>query len=89
MKEYDEPGHVLVEPKFSEKGAIEPDLFCVFKRTPFFIEVQRNIYSDKVMKEKIGRYEAFYHSEVWKEFEWQKANKKSIPNYFVHNRYTL
>lgn len=91
MKEYDEPGHVLVEPKFSEKGAIEPDLFCVFKRTPFFIEVQRNIYSDKVMKEKIGRYEAFYHSEVWKEFEWQKANKKVFPIilFITDTRYSI
>lgn len=79
MKKYDEPSHVLVEPKFAEKGTIEPDLFCIFKRTPFFIEIQRNVYSEKVMKEKIGRYEAFYYSEAWKEFEWQKTDKKLFP----------
>ncbi|MCM3736499.1 replication-relaxation family protein [Bacillus cytotoxicus] len=79
MKKYDEPTHVLIEPKFAEKGTIEPDAFCIFKRTPFFIEIQRSVYSEKVMKEKIGRYEAFYHSEVWKEFEWQKTDKKVFP----------
>ncbi|EJR49915.1 hypothetical protein IIO_06511 [Bacillus cereus VD115] len=79
MKKYDEPSHVLIEPKFAEKGAIEPDLFCIFKRTPFFIEIQRNVYSEKVMQEKIGRYESFYNSEVWKEFEWQRKDKKVFP----------
>ncbi|EOO22717.1 replication-relaxation family protein [Bacillus cereus] len=79
MKKYDEPTHVLVEPKFGEKGTIEPDLFCIFKRTPFFIEIQRNVYSEKVMKEKIGRYETLYFSESWKEFEWQKKDKKVFP----------
>ncbi|MGN4725318.1 replication-relaxation family protein [Bacillus cereus group sp. MYBK15-3] len=79
MKKYDEPTHVLVEPKFGEKGTIEPDLFCIFKRTPFFIEIQRNVYSEKVMKEKIGRYETFYFSETWKEFEWQRNDKKVFP----------
>lgn len=79
MKNHDEPTHVLVEPKFAEKGAIEPDLFCIFKRTPFLIEIQRNVYSEKVMKEKIGRYETFYYSEAWKEFEWQKKDKKVFP----------
>ncbi|WP_336992588.1 replication-relaxation family protein [Bacillus toyonensis] len=79
IKKYDEPTHVLIEPKFAEKGTIEPDAFCIFKKTPFFIEIQRNVYSDKVIKEKIGRYEAFYHSEVWKKFEWQRENKKIFP----------
>lgn len=79
MKKYDAPTHVLVEPKFAEKGAIEPDLFCIFKKTPFFIEVQRNVYSEKVMKEKIGRYETFYYSDAWKEFEWQMKDKKVFP----------
>ncbi|MDA2074209.1 replication-relaxation family protein [Bacillus cereus] len=79
MKKYDEPTHVLVEPKFGEKGTIEPDLFCIFKRTPFFIEIQRNVYSEKVMKEKIGRYETFYYSEAWKDFEWQLKDKKVFP----------
>lgn len=79
MKKHDEPTHVLVEPKFAKKGTIECDLFCIFKRTPFFVEIQRNVYSEKVMQEKIGRYEAFYHSDVWKEFEWQKTDKKVFP----------
>lgn len=91
MKKYDEPAHVLVEPKFGEKGTIEPDLFCIFKRTPFFIEIQRNIYSEKVMKEKIGRYETFYYSEAWKEFEWQRKDKKIFPIilFITNTRYNI
>lgn len=91
MKKYNEPTHVLVEPKFAEKGAIEPDLFCIFKKTPFFIEIQRNVYSDKVINEKIGRYETFYHSEVWKEFEWQRKDKKVFPIilFITNTRYNI
>ncbi|WP_010093950.1 replication-relaxation family protein [Ornithinibacillus scapharcae] len=48
-----------LEPKF-KKGLAEPDIFTIIKGTPFFIEVQRNVYSQKVMNEKIKRYEALY-----------------------------
>lgn len=91
MKRYDEPTHLLVEPKFGEKGTIEPDLFCIFKRTPFFIEIQRNVYSEKVMNEKIGRYETFYYSETWKEFEWQQKDKKVFPIilFITNTRYNI
>jgi hypothetical protein len=53
-----------VEPKFGNKGVVEPDIFCEFRATHFFIEVQRSIYSDKQMKEKLDRYVEFYHSGV-------------------------
>ncbi|EOP32327.1 replication-relaxation family protein [Bacillus thuringiensis] len=79
MKKYDNPTHILIEPKFAEKGSVECDMFCIFKKTPFFIEIQRSVYTDKVMKEKIGRYEQFYHSDTWKEFEWQRSDKKIFP----------
>lgn len=46
----------LVEPKYGSKGTVEPDIFCIFRDTPFFIEVQRTLYSEKQMNEKINRY---------------------------------
>jgi hypothetical protein len=53
-----------VEPKYGSKGIVEPDIFCVFRDTHFFIEVQRTLYSEKQMSEKINRYEDLYHSGV-------------------------
>lgn len=54
----------LVEPKYGSKGSVEPDIFCTFRDTPFFVEVQRTIYSEKQMNEKINRYVDLYHSNV-------------------------
>lgn len=54
----------LVEPKYGSKGIVEPDIFCTFRDTHFFIEVQRTLYSEKQMNEKINRYVDFYHSGV-------------------------
>jgi hypothetical protein len=54
----------MVEPKYGSKGIVEPDIFATFRDTHFFIEVQRTLYSDKQMNEKINRYLDFYHSGV-------------------------
>ncbi|MBT2722336.1 hypothetical protein [Bacillus sp. ISL-46] len=54
----------LVEPKYGSKGIVEPDIFAQFRDTNFFIEVQRTIYSEKQMTEKINRYLEFFHSGV-------------------------
>ncbi|MGG1400278.1 hypothetical protein ABE288_21010 [Bacillus salipaludis] len=54
----------LVEPKYGGKGTVEPDIFCTFRDTNFFIEVQRTLYSDKQMNEKINRYVNFFQSSV-------------------------
>ncbi|PDY14143.1 hypothetical protein COO16_04045 [Bacillus pseudomycoides] len=91
MKQYDTPTNLIVEPKFTKKGAIEPDLFCLWKKSAFFVEVQRTVYSEKVMNEKISRYEEFYYSEVWKDFEWQKSDKKVFPIiiFITNTRYNI
>ena len=68
IKKYDNPSIFQVEPKFGNKGAIEPDAYTIIKNVPFFIEVQRNIYSQKTMNEKIKRYEALYYSDEFKQF---------------------
>lgn len=56
------PDTFLIEPKY-QKGLAEPDIYTKIKGVPFFIEVQRNQYSQKVMNEKIKRYEALYYSD--------------------------
>lgn len=53
----------LVEPKYGKKGdCAEPDIFCRFRKTNFFIEVQKTIYSEKQMNEKMDRYLDLYNS---------------------------
>jgi hypothetical protein len=80
--QYADPSTFIVEPKF-KKGYMEPDAFMIWKRGPFFIEIQRSVYSDKVMKEKISRYEAYYLSNEWQQEPWQPANKKVFPSVVV------
>lgn len=52
----------LVEPKYGKKGGVEPDVYMYFRQTPFFIEVQKSIYSQKQMEEKLERYIDLFHS---------------------------
>ncbi|MED3911224.1 hypothetical protein P4597_19010 [Peribacillus simplex] len=55
----------LVEPKFLRKSeCCEPDIFAHFRRTPFFIEVQKTVYSVKQMQEKLERYVLLYESGI-------------------------
>ncbi|TDL86250.1 hypothetical protein E2R55_22850 [Vibrio vulnificus] len=53
----------LVEPKYGKKGdCAEPDIYAHFRKTPFFIEVQKTVYSTKQMDEKLERYVQLYES---------------------------
>jgi hypothetical protein len=61
LLKYEEPKSFIVEPKFG-KGFMEPDASMRWKKGPFFVEIQRSVYSDKVMQEKVGRYEAYFMS---------------------------
>jgi hypothetical protein len=55
----------LVEPKYGKKGeCAEPDIFTVFRNTPFFVEVQRTLYSEKQMNEKLDRYVDLYNAGI-------------------------
>lgn len=72
----------VVEPKYG-KGYMEPDAFMIWKRAPFFVEIQRSVYSDKMIKEKIKRYEDYYFSEEWKKEPWQPQNRKVFPAVLV------
>jgi hypothetical protein len=54
----------LVEPKYGKKGIAEPDIFAMYRNTPFFIEVQRTLYSDKQISDKMMRYVDLFNSGV-------------------------
>jgi hypothetical protein len=55
----------LVEPKYGKKGeCAEPDIYCVYRNTPFYVEVQRTLYSEKLMNEKLDRYVDLFNSRL-------------------------
>ncbi|WP_374989615.1 hypothetical protein Q5794_31155 (plasmid) [Priestia megaterium] len=79
MCSYSMPKNVIVEDKpTGRKGGIEPDLFCIFKGSPFWIEMQRNQYSDQKMQAKINLYEEFFFSDEWKALQWQPEDRSAI-----------
>lgn len=67
MQQHTKIDTFIVEPKY-KKGLAEPDIFATIKGTGFFIEVQRSLYSQRVMNEKIKRYEALSYSNEFKSF---------------------
>jgi len=78
LRKYENPRVFNVEPKYG-KGYMEPDVFMIWKRTPFFVEIQRTIFSDKVMSEKIKRYENYYFSNDWQKEYWQPESRRVFP----------
>lgn len=78
LLKYEKPRLFQVEPKYG-KGYMEPDIFMIWKRAPFFVEIQRNVYSERVMREKIKRYESYYLSNEWQKETWQPLDKKVFP----------
>jgi len=58
----------LVEPKYGKKGVAEPDIFCMFRQTPFFIEVQKTLYSEQQMRDKMNRYIDLYNEGILNPF---------------------
>lgn len=77
--DYEQPKIFNVEPKYG-KEFMEPDVFTIWRKSPFFIEVQKSVYSKSVMKEKINRYEYYYASLEWKKESWQPKNSKFFPS---------
>ncbi|MBY0200262.1 hypothetical protein H7U05_23705 [Priestia megaterium] len=79
MCSYSMPKNVIVEDKpTGKKGGIEPDLFCIFKGSPFWNEIQRNQYSEQKMQEKIHLYEEFFFSDEWKALHWQPEDRVAV-----------
>lgn len=75
---YDKPKLFHVEAKYA-KGLAEPDVFTIFKNSPLFIEVQRSVYNQTQINEKIERYEALYHSRLLDQETWQRPGHPVFP----------
>ncbi|USK99917.1 replication-relaxation family protein [Bacillus tropicus] len=79
---YEEPKLFKVEPKYG-KEFMEPDAFTIWHRSPFFIEVQKSVYSKKIMQDKINRYELYFHSQEWRNESWQPKGSKFFPSILI------
>ncbi|MCU5499359.1 replication-relaxation family protein [Bacillus wiedmannii] len=79
---YEKPKLFKVEPKYG-KEFMKPDAFTIWRRSPFFIEVQRSVYSKKVMQDKINRYELYFHSQEWHNESWQPKESKYFPSILI------
>jgi hypothetical protein len=65
LKQLGNTGTFLVEPKYGRKGeCAEPDVYCQYRRTNFFVEVQRTVYSEKQISEKLDRYVDLFNSKI-------------------------
>jgi Replication-relaxation len=56
-----------VEYKVGDKGSIEPDIYMVWNRASFFVEIQRDHYTKKRMDAKFMRYMEYYRGDTWRE----------------------
>jgi hypothetical protein len=83
MLQHEQVETFLVEPKYGQKGTVEPDIFCFYRKTPFFIEVQRSIYSEKQMAEKLDRYKELFHSGILEEEIWQPNDRTLFPHVLI------
>lgn len=79
---YEKPKLFKVEPKYG-KEFMEPDAFTIWRRSPFFIEVQKSVYSKKIMQDKINRYELYFHSQEWQNESWQPKGSKFFPSILI------
>ncbi|PEC68250.1 replication-relaxation family protein [Bacillus toyonensis] len=79
---YGNPKLFEVEPKYG-KEYMEPDAFTIWRRSPFFIEVQKSVYSKKIMQDKINRYELYFHSQEWHNESWQPKTSKFFPSILI------
>lgn len=79
VRKHEQPYMFEVEPKLGAKGLPEPDIFMIWKKTAFYVEIQNSTFSAKVMQAKLSRYEAYYNGGEWQKEAWQHKEKKSFP----------
>ncbi|MEK5415088.1 hypothetical protein [Paenibacillus sp. FSL L8-0708] len=82
IAQIEKPRVFIVEPKYS-KGMPEPDIFMVWKGMAWHVEIQRSLYSEKQMKEKLIRYDHYFLSNEWHKEEWQREDKKIFPYLWI------
>lgn len=83
LRKHEMPRTFEVEPKVGGKGLPEPDAFVIWKNTPFYVEIQNSVYTEKQMMEKLNRYETYYLSGSWEKAEWQPKDRKFFPYVWI------
>ncbi|MBB3132150.1 hypothetical protein FHS19_006877 [Paenibacillus rhizosphaerae] len=83
LRRVEQPRLFQVEPKLGGKGLPEPDIFMIWKGVPWYVEIQRTHFTQKVMNEKLKRYEAYYVGGEWEKESWQPAAKKLFPYLWI------
>lgn len=81
----------LVEPKYGKKGVAEPDIFCIYRNTPFFIEVQNSYFNEKQINDKLDRYDELFQSGLIMQEPWQPEQTKVFPTVLIlsEQRYAI
>lgn len=64
---YEKPTEFEVEYRVGDKGKIEPDVYCRWMGTSFFVEIQRNVYTKSVMNAKMNRYLDYFNEGEWRD----------------------
>jgi hypothetical protein len=82
IRKVDEPKRFIVEPKYG-KGNIEPDVFMVWCGHAWHVEIQRTVYSDKQMKEKLDRYDSYHLNRLYEGEDWQPEGRKVAPMVWI------
>lgn len=72
-----------VEPKYGQKGTVEPDAFAIWQGAPWFIEMQRSIYREKTIQKKLKRYEQYKREGKWRQLSWQPEGKEVYPYVWI------
>ena len=90
LLKYEPPKTFVVEPKYGEKGKyMELDIFMLWKKGAFFVEVQRSVYSDRVMNEKVRRYEDYHIFQTYGRMKRGSHKQKDFSTCDHHYRYTI
>lgn len=83
IKKIQPPRIFDVEPKLGGKGTVEPDIFMIWKDAPFYVEIQRTVYSQRAFEKKLDRYDRYYNEGTWKQAPWQPEENEFFPHLWV------
>lgn len=64
---YEKPTEFEVEYRVGAKSSVEPDIYCRWMGTSFFVEIQRNVYAKSVMNTKMNRYLDYFNEGEWRD----------------------
>ncbi|MEC1780089.1 hypothetical protein [Schinkia azotoformans] len=80
IRSIEEPRIFQVESRYEQ---VRPDIFSIFLKTPFFIEVQRSTYSYDEMEKKLKRYEELFQSGLIAGENWQPKDRVVFPHLLI------